>query len=108
MLSGLLNRVAGLSEVNDAASALAERFAKKVSKDGKSSGTQVQRAIDDLVAEAKGLKRKHGWWLFKSSRLGDAVRWRLVDLGYSKDLADEIAKQMAVAATYAGDKKSSG
>jgi hypothetical protein len=108
MLSGLFNRVAGLGEVNDAAIALADRFAKKVGKDGKSSGTQVQRAIDELVAEAKGLKRKHGWGLFKSSRLGDAVRWRLIDAGYSKDLADTIAQKMAIAATYAGDKKPAG
>jgi hypothetical protein len=108
MLSGLFNRLAGLAEVNDAATALADRFAKKVAKDGNSSGTQVQRAVDDLVAEAKGLKRKHGWGLYKSSKLGNGVRWRLIEAGYPRELADGIAQQLAVAATYAGDKKSQG
>jgi len=109
MMSQLFNRLTGLDEVNDAAAGLAERFEKKVPKDAKANAAQTQRAIEDLVAEAKGLKRKFSWGLFKSSRLGNSVRWRLVDAGYPDELATSIAQRLAVEATYdAGKRKTTG
>ena len=105
MLSSLLNRIVG-SDVKDAASGLAERFAKKVPRERNVRPADVQRAIDELIADARGLKRKHGWGFFKSTRLGDSVRWRLIELGYPQELAQSIAQQLAVSTAYAPEKKS--
>ena len=105
MMSHLFNRLTGLDEVNDAAAGLAARFAKKVPKDGMANAAQTQRAIEDMIAEVKGLKRRFGWGLFKSSRLGNSVRWRLVDAGYPDELANSIAQRLAVEATYDSGKK---
>ena len=105
MLSGLLNRFSG-AEVKEAATGLAERFSKKVPPDRNVRPADAKRAIDELIADARGLKRKHGWGFFKSTRLGDAVRWHLVEMGYPEELTQSIAQQLAVSTAYAPDKKS--
>lgn len=104
MISGLINRLTGLAEVHEVAVMLAERFSKKTSRVG-SGGVQFQRAVDELVADAKGIVRHRGWGFFRSSRLANAVRWKLVEAGLSNELADAVARQLAVGVVYAGKKQ---
>lgn len=86
----------GWPPVDDVAAALAAEFARLVPAGKVGSESAVARAVDIVVGHAKGHRRKRGWGFVTSNRCSNLVKWRLLDLGYPSDLAETVARALAV------------
>lgn len=97
MLNALFARFARSSEWDVAAAALAGRFVDKVSLSVRPGSTAYDRAVDALVADAKGVARAKSWGSLKSICFANALRWRLIESGIGSNVADEVAREVALA-----------
>ena len=56
----------------------------------------MAKAIDTVVGHAKGHRRKRGWGFVASNRCSNAVKWRVLERGYPADVAETLARALAV------------
>lgn len=63
---------------------------------GKKSQTpkRISAAARTLCDKAVKFRNEHKLGVYSKARLGNAVRWRLADLGYPTDLVEEITRQL--------------
>lgn len=101
---GLVGRILGWDEVDRVAAELAEAFVRKLPPTQMKSSVRVERAIGELAAEARSIKLARRWGFVKSTRLGDSVRWALIERGYPQPLGEDVARLIAVAAVYTDDR----
>lgn len=95
MLKRLLARL-GWHPVDDVAGQLADEFMRLVPVNKAGSETALNKAIDTVVGHAKGHRRKRGWGFVTSNRCSNAVKWRVLERGYPADVAESLARALAV------------
>ena len=95
MLDRLLAKL-GWQPVDDIAEELACEFMRLLPLKKAGSEKEVTKAIDIAVGHAKGHRRKRGWGFVASNRCSNAVKWRVIEQGYSPDLAERLARALAV------------
>lgn len=91
-----VRRWLGWEEVDALALSLAEIFSRHVSVRQITKTTVVEKALQLVLAQAKGVKRKRQWGGNKTARLANSFGWQLVALGYPKETALSLAKKFAV------------
>ncbi len=86
----------GWEEIDAVAVTLAEIFSRHVTVGQATKSTVVEKAFLMAIAQAKGEKRKRQWSGSKTARLANTFGWQLVALGYPKEMALSLAKELAV------------
>ncbi len=56
-----------------------------------------QKLIAQVFTQAQQFGITHKPNIYKKSKLGNTFKWRLVDLGYSKELIDSLTKDILLA-----------
>ena len=69
---------------------------------GKKAEARLRGAHDSLLQQAREFASGRKLNIYKKSRLANRVKWALLDSGYPKPLADEIAYELAAATALAG------
>ena len=100
----LFARVFGSSDVDSVAEELAVEFSRHCPLKDVENAKALARAIELVLARAKGLKRSNAWNAAHCVRVGNSLRWRLTELGYPREVAEETSRNVAVTATYVGRK----
>lgn len=92
-------------QVDAFAKSLAREFAGQCPPDpsgnaggGRSSVTpkRISAVLEQICGKALGFREQHDLGVYKKARLGNAFRWELTDLGYSKDFAEEVTQRLVV------------
>lgn len=52
--------------------------------------------LEQICGKALGFREQHDLGFYKKARLGNAFRWELTDLGYSKDFAEDVTQRLVV------------
>ena len=52
--------------------------------------------LEQICGKALGFREQHGLGIYKKARLGNAFRWELSELGYSKQFIDEVTQRLVV------------
>jgi hypothetical protein len=86
----------GWGPVDDVAEDLTREFIRLVPLAKVGNEPVVTKAVGIVVGHAKGHRRKRDWGFMASNRCSNAVKWRLLDLGYPADLAETLARALAV------------
>ena len=86
-------------EATDAGTALAEFLAERLPVDSaggkhKQSEKKQKELFPKLFAQADRSKSEHRLNVFKKAKLGNAFKWKLLDLGYDPDFVDEATKEV--------------
>ena len=95
VLDRLIARL-GWPTVDDVAEELASEFLRLLPLTKVGNEKDVAKAVDVVVGHAKGHRRMRGWGFFASNRCSNAVKWRVVERGYPPDLAERLARTLAV------------
>lgn len=101
MLKRLLNTLTSNQAV-DFGSTLASRLATlyPVSLDQpgsqKISANRMANILEGLYGEAQSFRYKNKLGLFGRTRLGHAFKWRLIELGYTKEFIDMATEGLVV------------
>ena len=95
MLDRVLAKL-GWQPVDAVAEELARELMRILPRAKAGSEPHVAKAIDIVVGHAKGYRRKHAWGFVTSSRCSNAVKWRVLEEGYPTDLAERLARALAV------------
>lgn len=91
--------------------ALAERMVKEFCErlpiaecqaGGRKAEVRLRGAHDTLLQQAREFASSKRLNIYKKSRLANRVKWALLDSGYPKPLADEIAYELAAITALAG------
>lgn len=82
--------------VDEVADELVSEFFRLVPLAKAGNETSLAKAIDVVVGHAKGHSRKRKWGFFSATRCSNAVKWRLLERGYSGDVAERLARALAV------------
>lgn len=69
---------------------------------GKKAEARLRSAHDTLLQQAREFATNNKLNIYKKSRLANRVKWALLDSGYPKTLADEIAYELAAITALAG------
>ena len=86
----------GWHPVDEVAEQLATEFFRLVPAKKAASEAVMAKAIDAVVGHAKGHRRKLGWGFVTSTRCSNAVKWRVLERGYPADVAETLARALAV------------
>jgi len=86
----------GWPPVDDVAEELAAEFFRLAPARKMANEVAVAKAITAVVGHAKGHRRKRGWGFVASNRCANAVKWRVLERGYSADIAEGLARALAV------------
>jgi hypothetical protein len=86
----------GWHPVDDVAEELTAEFVRLVPPAKAGSEATVSKAISTVVGHAKGHRRKRGWGFLASNRCSNAVKWRVIERGYASDVAESLARALAV------------
>lgn len=87
-------------EVEEFAEGLAADFGRRfppISEGRTDPGAKHQLEVitEGLVARAIRFHQEHKLGVFKKAKLANVFRWKLSDLGYSKDLVERVTKTLA-------------
>lgn len=94
-MNSWLNRLLGSDQLEAAAETLATMFERRAPLK-RQNPNLVETALHEMVAYAKGEKRKHGWGGIKLAILGNKVLWKLVERGYPKDFAKKVSTDLSI------------
>ncbi len=99
-MTNFLNRLFSVgrsASTEPVAIALAEMFSRHVSIVQSGNSRLVKRAFELSLARATAEKRKHGWGAASGAVLCNQFQWQLIDRGYPKQIAHDVARDLAVA-----------
>jgi hypothetical protein len=80
------------------ADSIATRYPPQIDNDRSKqpSETRLTRIVEDACDRAVSFKQQHRLGWLGKARLGNAVRWQLVDRGYQKDFVDLATEAVIV------------
>ncbi len=78
---------------------LADFIAQRIplNSDKQKSGKKQQEIFQKAAAQITQFKSKNKLNVYTKAKLGNAFKWKLLDLGYDKALVDELTKELLVA-----------
>lgn len=94
-------------EVDAQAQRMVQEFSERLpltdyQSGGKKAEARLREAHDMLLRQARECAASQKLNIFKKSRLANRVKWALLDAGYPKVLADEIAYELAAVTALTG------
>jgi len=98
---GILGSVSG-KQVDDFARSLVTEIAKYYPPvpvaDGpkKASQKKVASVLEDALKKAADFKKLHKLGIYKTARMGNALRWELKELGYSEQFTEALVKDLVI------------
>ncbi len=91
-----LTRLFDLDNINTASDTLANTMERHAPGDKWRNQKLVNTALKDMVAFAKGEKRKHGWGQIKLAILSNKLLWKLIDKGYTRELSKQVSTDLSI------------
>jgi hypothetical protein len=87
------------TELEEFATGLATDLARRFPPSSESrtdhgAQSQIKVILDGLAARAIRYKQEHKLGIYKKAKLGNVFRWKLMDLGFSKDFAENATKEI--------------
>jgi hypothetical protein len=78
------------------ADTLASRFPASRQKNDRKLQTKRAELFQTLFVQARQFSQAHRLNLYKKAKLGNAFRWKLLELGYAPEFADQMTKEIMV------------
>jgi len=77
---------------------LAEFFIQRIPLEGSGntnkSKKKQQEVLNKMLLQVQIFKTKHKLNIYKKAKLGNALKWRLLDAGYNPVFVDELTKEL--------------
>jgi len=87
------------TELEEFATGLANDLARRFppaseSRTDPGAQQQIKGILEGLAARAIRYKQEHKLGIYKKAKLGNVFRWKLTELGFSKDFAENATKEI--------------
>jgi len=92
-------KILDTTELEEFALGLAQDLARRFppaseSRTDRGAARQIKVILEGLGARAVRYRDQHGLGVYKKAKLGNVFRWRLEDLGYSREFAERATKDL--------------
>ena len=86
-------------ELEEFATGLANDLARRFppaseSRTDRGAQHQIKVIVEGLAVRAVRYKQEHKLGIYKKAKLGNVFRWKLTELGFSKDFAENATKEI--------------
>jgi hypothetical protein len=86
-------------ELEEFATGLANDLARRFppaseSRTDRGAQHQIKVILEGLAVRAVRYKQEHKLGIYKKAKLGNVFRWKLTELGFSKDFAENATKEI--------------
>ena len=78
------------------ADTLAAKFPASKQKADKKTLTRQAELFQAIFVQARQFNQVHKLNLYKKAKMGNAFRWKLLELGFTSEFADQMTKEILV------------
>jgi hypothetical protein len=107
---GIFSRAPVVDFAKSLAADIAKRYPPAIDKEPakRPSVNRLTRILEDACAKVVAFRVEHKLGWYGKAKLANAVRWELVELGYTKEFVELATEAVVVHASGAAQAKASG